>query len=283
MASVAAATASTKRRAFKDVNVHVGSSTTTTAKKPKISAADSSDIKMIQSILGDIRDPTIRAALEKIIKDTSVRPTASPPLPPSTAAPAWHTAICPQTHKPNYWNANLEPAKEEAREAIHSAAVEKMLKAPKKGEATPKSLTDKMVNSELSLQQQLIREVDKRLPYTNLFAQEWEVLRGCSHLGKGDLVFKRPGFQEYLVVEVKYLRPGSGRAARNKRNAARRKVVEQALRYGAAFKRRHPDADVEIATYTNESGLCLLAYYNQTSHQLHYHLNLDGRGILDAL
>ena len=66
MASVAADTST--KRAFKDVNV---SGAATAAKKQKISAALSvrNDIRVIQSILGDIKDPTIKAALENIIKD----------------------------------------------------------------------------------------------------------------------------------------------------------------------------------------------------------------------
>jgi hypothetical protein len=117
------------------------------------------------------------------------------------------------------------------------------------------------VSVEHSLQQQLIsiREVDKRLPYTQLYAQEWEVEPGLPQFGKGDLVFKRPGFEEYLVVETKYITDNTGRVAITNRKRSRKKVLEQARRYGAALQRRYPEADVKIATYTNESGLCMLA------------------------
>lgn len=109
--------------------------------------------------------------------------------------------------------------------------------------------------NELLLQRQLIRNVNKLFPYTILYAQEWEVYPGYSHLGKGDLVFKRPHFKEFLVVETKYLTTNSGKTARNRRRMGRKKVVKQALRYGRDFKKLHPNVKVEIATYTNMNGL----------------------------
>ena len=115
------------------------------------------------------------------------------------------------------------------------------------------------VHNEYSLQQLLISAADKRRPYTKLYAQEWEVKPGHPNCGKGDLVFKRPGFEEYLVVETKYLNQRSGRTACTSRTRSRKKVVEQALHYGAEFKKLHPKANVEIATCTNESGLRVLA------------------------
>ena len=105
------------------------------------------------------------------------------------------------------------------------------------------------------LQQQIIHDVNKRLPYTLLCKQEWEVVPGHSQFGKGDLVFKQPGLENYLVIETKYIRTDSGKAARTARRRSRKKVNEQALRYGAAFKQLNPQARVEVATFTNESGL----------------------------
>ena len=127
------------------------------------------------------------------------------------------------------------------------------------------------LNSEHFLQQQLIKDAEKHLPFTQVYAQEWQVKPGHPNYGKGDLVFKRPGFEDYLVVETKYLTTNTGRTAQTSRNKGRNKAREQALRYGAAFKRLHPEADVEIATYTNESGLNMFAYYDSSSFNLHYH------------
>ena len=115
------------------------------------------------------------------------------------------------------------------------------------------------VHNEYSLQQQLINDTAKRRPYAKLYAREWQVKPGHPNCGKGDLVFKRPGFEEYLVVETKYLNQRSGRTACTSRTRSRKKVVEQALHYGAEFKKLHPNARVEIATYTNECGLRKLA------------------------
>jgi hypothetical protein len=132
-------------------------------------------------------------------------------------------------------------------------------------------VTGYRLNSEHFLQQQLIKDAEKHLPYTQVYAQDWEVWPGLPHCGKGNFIFKRPGFEDYLVVETKYLTTNTGRVATNSRKKGRNKVYEQALRYGAAFKRLHPDADVEIATYTNESGLHMFAYYDSSSFNLHYH------------
>jgi hypothetical protein len=115
------------------------------------------------------------------------------------------------------------------------------------------------VHNEHSLQRQLIRENEKHRPYTKLYAQEWEVKPGHPNCGKGDPVFKRPGFEEYLVVETKYLTQRSGHTACTSRHKSRKQVVKQARRYGAEFKKLHPKANIKVATYTNESGLRMLA------------------------
>ena len=122
------------------------------------------------------------------------------------------------------------------------------------------------------LQEQVIRYQRNHPPFTQLYyAQEWEVIPGYSQFGKGDLVFKRPGFEEYLVIETKYIRTDSGKTARGSRTKNRKKVVEQALRYGAIFKQRHPGAEVEIATFTNDVGLCTLGLYESSSDIFHYY------------
>ena len=115
------------------------------------------------------------------------------------------------------------------------------------------------------LQKQVIRYQRNHPPFTQLYAQEWEVIPGYSQFGKGDLVFKRPAFEEYLVIETKYIRTDSGKTARGSRTRNRKKVVEQALRYGAIFKQRHPGAEVEVATFTNDVGLRTLGIYESSS------------------
>ena len=115
------------------------------------------------------------------------------------------------------------------------------------------------------LQKQVIRYQRKHPPFTQIYAQEWEVIPGYSQFGKGDLVFKRPAFEEYLVIETKYIRTESGKTAQRSRTRSRKKVVEQALRYGAIFKQLHPEALVEIATFTNDVGLCSLGFYENSS------------------
>jgi hypothetical protein len=121
------------------------------------------------------------------------------------------------------------------------------------------------------LQKQVIRYQRKHPPFTQLYAQEWEVIPGYSQFGKGDLVFKRPAFEEYLVIETKYIRTDSGKTARGKRTRNRKKVVEQALRYGAIFKQHNPGALVEIATFTNDVGLCSLGFYENSSIYFSHH------------
>ncbi len=121
------------------------------------------------------------------------------------------------------------------------------------------------IHREHVLQKQVIRYQRKHPPFTQLYAQEWEVIPGYSQFGKGDLVFKRPAFEEYLVIETKYIRTDSGKTAQRSRTRSRKKVVKQALPYGAIFKQVHPGAEVEIATFTNDAGLCTLGIYENSS------------------
>jgi hypothetical protein len=112
---------------------------------------------------------------------------------------------------------------------------------------------------ERALQEELI--VNAPLPYTRLFAREWYLYPpDHSNLGKGDLVFQRPGFAEFLVVETKHLNTSTGHSACAHRIHGRKKVREQAVRYGKAWKEMHPFSDVEYATYTNVDGLKFLRY-----------------------
>jgi hypothetical protein len=114
------------------------------------------------------------------------------------------------------------------------------------------------MDKELELQQELIDSPPR--PYTNLIRHEWGDFAGggsdstTAHIGKGDLVFQRPNKEDYLVVETKYLRTDSGSNARTSRTGSRRKVMEQAFRYGAIWRAclRTEGGTVTVATYTND-------------------------------
>ena len=84
-------------------------------------------------------------------------------------------------------------------------------------------------------------------PFSKLEAHEWFVEDGKSHLGVGDLVFKNPQTNSFVVIETKYI----------KKNPSKRfkKVTEQAHYYAKMWKARHPEATVYFAYFTNVSGL----------------------------
>ena len=113
---------------------------------------------------------------------------------------------------------------------------------------------EKYAKNEAELQATLI--CCPPIPFTQLVGHEWMVHHHYSQFGGvGDLVFKRPGFEEYLVVETKYITTMTGRTARTSRRKARKKVQEQAAFYGRRWKQLHPQADVSYAWYTNDRGL----------------------------
>ena len=82
--------------------------------------------------------------------------------------------------------------------------------------------------------------------YSKLVAHEWR-----SDTGVGDMVFKARGKDQYLVVEAKLLK-------KNWAHRMRKKVREQANRYGRDWKRMYPSASVKYATFTNRDGLVSL-------------------------
>ena len=84
-------------------------------------------------------------------------------------------------------------------------------------------------------------------PYLKLAAHEWR-----SDTGVGDMVFKARGKDRYLVVEAKLLKKNYWS------RKMRKKVQEQANRYGRDWKRMHPSAYVKYATFTNRDGLVSL-------------------------
>ena len=83
--------------------------------------------------------------------------------------------------------------------------------------------------------------------YSKLVAHEWR-----SDTGVGDMVFKARGKDRYLVVEAKLLKKNYWS------RKMRKKVQEQANRYGRDWKRMHPSAYVKYATFTNRDGLVSL-------------------------
>jgi hypothetical protein len=90
----------------------------------------------------------------------------------------------------------------------------------------------------------------KNYPY--LFSVEYMVRSPYSQFGKGDLIFTN-GKNHFLIVELKYLTKNSGRTAQTSRRKHRRKVEEQAFRYGCYFKRRHPECFIAALAITNEN------------------------------
>ncbi|CAG8505776.1 6156_t:CDS:2 [Acaulospora morrowiae] len=99
----------------------------------------------------------------------------------------------------------------------------------------------------------LIDRIDVICPgFEYLVDFDWEVERGYSNKGKGDLIFGSD-CGVYLIVETKSLHPGSGRTAQVSRHNSRHKVKEQANRYREiAIRRFGINAKVIGATFTNE-------------------------------
>lgn len=69
--------------------------------------------------------------------------------------------------------------------------------------------------------------------------------------GKGDLLLSDHRYN-LLVVEVKYLVKESGKQNRSKRNTARNKVYQQAIRYRDILLKQYPDANIGNYALTNE-------------------------------
>ncbi|MHA1647139.1 MAG: hypothetical protein ACTSVL_06175 [Promethearchaeota archaeon] len=88
--------------------------------------------------------------------------------------------------------------------------------------------------------------------YPYLFAVEYMVHPPYSQFGKGDLIFTN-GKNHFLVVELKYLTKNSGKTAQTSRRKHRRKVEEQAFRYGICFKGQHPEYKIAALAITNEN------------------------------
>jgi len=98
-------------------------------------------------------------------------------------------------------------------------------------------------------------------PFTNLIAHEWTVEDGHGPLavGVGDLLFKKPRSNEYLVVEAKFLKKTTCRQT-NKRKRCH--VKKQAKFYAhKASKILSPFAYVHFAYSTNEDGIKYLGNY----------------------
>lgn len=102
-----------------------------------------------------------------------------------------------------------------------------------------------------------------RNSYTELLAEcpyvcehEWDVKKGWSQYGKGDLVFT-DGNGNYMVMEVKWLNSFSGPTQRTKRRKKRKKVKKQALKYGKAYFRKHPEVKSIIAVAATNEGFIM--------------------------
>lgn len=72
-----------------------------------------------------------------------------------------------------------------------------------------------------------------------------------SQYGKGDLILTS-GRKYYLVMEAKYLRQDSGKAAKKSRNNARNVVESQAEKYARILKRQNPTFIVNYTNLTND-------------------------------
>jgi hypothetical protein len=109
-----------------------------------------------------------------------------------------------------------------------------------------------------------------------LKAEEWEVVEGESHQGRGDLVFHllfdidlRLPFGIDLVVEVKKIDPistgGSNKTHSTTRNKQRSKVEEQAIKYAKIWQCSKSDVEIVVATiFTEEDGLkCIRGFTNR--------------------
>ena len=109
---------------------------------------------------------------------------------------------------------------------------------------------------EEALRRQLERELTAQGFRT--VAKDWQVEPGYTQYGVGDLVMRLPNKQTSLVVEVKALNPRTGHTACVSRTQARSKVIQQALRYGAAWKAAHPGERVVAATFTSGEPLTVV-------------------------
>ncbi|RHZ65296.1 hypothetical protein Glove_318g66 [Diversispora epigaea] len=116
-----------------------------------------------------------------------------------------------------------------------------------------KNFYENSIHSEDALKNDLINQIDRICPgFKYLIDFEWEVEKGYSNKGKGDLIFGSD-YGVYLIIETKFLHPGSGRNARVHKHDARHKVREQAKRYREyATERFGIEAKVIGATFTNE-------------------------------
>jgi len=112
------------------------------------------------------------------------------------------------------------------------------------------SSTARLLNPlEAQQQEQLIRNPPG--PYTQLYKQEWEAVVGGVFKGVGDLVFKVPEKEKYLVVETKHLGDCSGKRRRSKCWKGRKQVRN----YARWFKALYPHASVKMAIHTEVHGV----------------------------
>ena len=111
--------------------------------------------------------------------------------------------------------------------------------------------------NEVGLAKRAVMDPDILRYWPFVYEYEYEVYPHYSNLGKGDLIMTN-GVNNFVVIELKYLPVDSGRSARVKRNAKRKEVEEQAIKYFQEFKRKmnlrlmNSECKIFAAIYTNE-------------------------------
>jgi hypothetical protein len=100
----------------------------------------------------------------------------------------------------------------------------------------------------------IYRELLAKYPY--ICEHEWKINKFLPQRGVGDLVFT-DGKGNYMVMEVKWLNSRSGPTQRTKRRKKRKKVKKQALKYGKAYFRKHPEAKSIIAVAATNEGFII--------------------------
>ncbi len=83
------------------------------------------------------------------------------------------------------------------------------------------------------------RQEEILMKYRYIIGYEWDVVKGMTQYGVGDLLFT-DGKDHYLVMEVKKLSIFSGRNQCVARRKARRKVEEQAQHYMSEYRSINP-------------------------------------------
>ena len=123
--------------------------------------------------------------------------------------------------------------------------------------------------NEHSLQLSVLRSVDR--DRYDVVGHEWHVNGTFTQDGVGDILLKRKHKNKYVVIEVKFLDMYStGKTARVRRNRHRKKVKEQAWKYGSLVHSKHTNSSVLVCIYTNEIGGNVLGKIGKSGTVTHY-------------